>query len=177
MCEGDDDEISSTKYRGIIGALNHLALMTRPDISFALSVLASKCRCPTYGDLRRVKHLFRFVIATKHIGLNFKRDGDFQLYVFADASYASREETRSQSGYAFMLGLDNAAFYVKSTKQQLVTLSSTEAEYVAMFHSVTEAVFLKRLLEQLGFEQEPIPVFQDNTSTYSGRRVRRTFIE
>jgi len=46
-CEGDDEEISSTKYRGIIGALNHLALMTRPDISFALSMLASKCRCRT----------------------------------------------------------------------------------------------------------------------------------
>ena len=174
-CEGDDDEISSTKYRGIIGALNHLALMTRPDISFALSVLASKCRCPTYGDLRRVKHLFRFVIATKHIGLNFKRDGDFQLYVYADASYASREETRSQSGYAFTLGLGNAAFYVKSTKQQLVTLSSTEAEYVAMFHSVTEAVFLKRLLEQLGFDQDPIPVFQDNTSTIQWAQGKENF--
>ena len=86
------------------------------------------------------------MIATKHIGLNFKRDGDFQLYVYADASYASREETRSQSGYAFTSGLDNAAFYVKSTKQQLVTLSSTEAEFVAMFHSMTKAVFLKRLL-------------------------------
>ena len=104
-------------------------------------------------------------MGTSHIGVNFKRDSDFQLHIWADASYASRDEARSQSGYCFSLGEDNAAFYVKSTKQHLVTLSSTESEYIAMLHSVTEAVFLRRLLEQLDFTQGPIPVFQDNQST------------
>ena len=77
----DDEAIDSTRYKGVIGALNHLALMTRPDISFSLSVLASKCNSPTRGDVRRVKHLFRFVMGTRHLGLNFKRDSDFQLHV------------------------------------------------------------------------------------------------
>ena len=162
---GVDEPVDATWYKGIIGALNYLALMTRPDISYALSVLASKCTSPTVGDIRRVKHLFRYVMSTRHIGLNFKHDSDFQLHVWADASYASRDGARSQSGYCFSLGANNAAFYVKSTKQQLVTLSSTESEYVAMFHSSTEAVFLKRLMEHLDFPQAPIVVYQDNQST------------
>ena len=171
----DDEAIDSTWYKGVIGALNHLALMTRPDISFSLSVLASKCNSPTRGDVRRVKHLFRFVMGTRHLGLNFKRDSDFQLHVWADASYASREETRSQTGYCFSLGADNATIYAKSTKQHLVTLSSTESEYVAMFHSCTEVVFLKRLLQQLGFDQDPITIYQDNQSTIHWAEGKENF--
>ena len=164
VLEGDDEEIDGTWYKGIIGAMNYLALMTRPDMSFALSVLASKCQCPTYGDYRKVRHLFKFAMGTAHMGINFRNDDDFQLCVYADASYASREDCRSQNGYCMALGAGNAAFYCKSSKQQLVTLSSTEAEYVAMFHSATEVVFLKRLVQQMGFVQEPVTVFQDNES-------------
>lgn len=162
--EGDDRPINSTWYKGIIGALNYLALMTRPDMSFALSVLASRCQSPTKGDFRKAKHLFKFAMGTAHMGVQFRSDDDFQLYVWADASYASREDARSQNGYCMSLGASNAAFYCKSSKQHLVTLSSTEAEYVAMFHAATEVVFLRRLVQQLGFVQQPVTVFQDNES-------------
>ena len=162
--DGDEVPINPSWYKGIIGALNYLALMTRPDMSFALSVLASKCQSPTKGDYRKVKHLFKFAMGTAHIGLQFQSDDDFQLHVWADASYASREDARSQNGYCMSLGATNAAFYSKSSKQQLVTLSSTESEYVAMFHASTEVVFLRRLIQQLGFVQEPIKVYQDNES-------------
>ena len=172
---GDEEPINSTWYKGIIGALNYLALMTRPDISFAMSVLASKCNAPTMGDVRRVKYLFRFVMNTRHKGLNFKHDEDFQLHAWADASYATRDEARSQSGYCYSLGAGNAAFYSKSTKQQLVTLSSTEAEYVAMFHSSTESVFLRRLLEHMGFQQGPTTTFQDNMSTIHWANGKENF--
>ena len=97
--------------------------------------------------------------------MTFKADEDWQLVAWADASFATRESARSQTGYCFALGKDNASFYAKSQKQNLVTLSSTEAEYVALFHTVTEAVYIRRLLEELGFPQLPTIVFQDNQST------------
>jgi hypothetical protein len=164
--EPDDDvEVDSTKYRAVIGALNHLAIMTRPDISLAMSLLASKCSCPTMRDIRQIRVLFRYVMRTQHIGLNFKHDSDFRLIGWADASFATRTKYMSQSGYGFTLGFDNATFYTRSSKQQLVTMSSTEAEYVALFHASCEAVWLKRLLTQLGFHQSVVTIFQDNLST------------
>lgn len=70
------------------------------------------------------------------------------------------------SGYCFALGAENAVFYAKSKKQSLVTLSSTEAEYVALHHTVTEVVYLRRLLSSLGFKQQhPTVIYQDNQST------------
>ena len=44
-----------------------------------------------------------------------------------------------------------------------------------MFHSVTESVFLKRLLQQLGFDQAPIPVYQDNQSAIQWALGRENF--
>ena len=167
----DSESIDASWYKGIIGALNYLAIMTRPDISYCMSVLASKCNSPDKGDFRRVKHLFRFVMGTRHLGLNFQCDSDMQLHIWADASYASHSDARSQTGYSFALGETNAAFYVK----HLVTLSSTESEYVACFHSICEAVFLRRLLEQLGFPQEPLPLFQDNQSVLHWLEGRQNF--
>ena len=46
-----------------------------------------------------------------------------------------------------------------SSKQLIVTLSPTESEYVALFACATEVVFLRRLLQELGFDQGPAIVF------------------
>ena len=113
-----------------------------------------------------LKRVMRYIAGTKDQGMVFKRDDDWQLTAWADASYGTRTGARSQTGYCFSLGANNAVFYSKSQKQNLVTLSSTGGEYVALFHSVTEVVYLRRLLASMGFAQEdPTLVFQDNQST------------
>jgi hypothetical protein len=57
--------------------------------------------------------------------------------MYADASYASREGERSQTGYCAALGEGSGCFYVKSQKQSIVTWSSAEAEHVALYHAVS----------------------------------------
>lgn len=162
---GDELPIDPTWYRGVVGAINYAAIMTRPDLLFAMSILSAHTQAPTKLQQRMVKRVMKYVVGTKDQKLTFKADEDWQLVAWADASFATRENARSQSGYCFALGADNASFHAKSQKQNLVTLSSTEAEYVALFHTVTEVVYLRRLLEELGFPQLPTIVFQDNQST------------
>ena len=163
--EGDEEPIDSTWFKGVVGALLYLGTMTRPDLLFCLSILASHSNAPTVADKRAVRRVLRYVQATSNKGLLFRADEDTQLYAWADASFASREDSRSQSGYCFSIGRDNASFYARSSKQLIVTLSSTESEYVALFACATEVVFLRRLLQELGFDQGPAVVFQDNMST------------
>lgn len=104
----------------------------------------------------------------------FQGDDDWDLTVYADASYASRNGSKSQSGYCVSLGANNAVFYAKSQKQNIVTLSSTEAEYVALHHAATEVVYLRRLLASLGYEQkQPTIIWQDNQSTILWARGQR----
>ena len=66
-----------------------------------------------------------------------------RLHGFVDVSWAEDIDTRhSQSGYVFCYG--NAAISWSSHLQHLVTLSSTEAEYVALGDAVKEALYLRK---------------------------------
>lgn len=164
--EDDEVAVDATWYRGVIGAINYAAGMSRPDLLYAMSVLAEHCNNPTRLHRRMLKRVMRYIRGTLDVGLHYKCDEDWNLTCWADASFATRTGARSQTGYCFALGEQNATFYAKSQKQSLVTLSSTEAEYVALFHAATEVVYLRRLLDSMGFGQEdPTVIFQDNQST------------
>jgi hypothetical protein len=54
--------------------------------------------------------------------------------------------------------------YSKSTKQKMVTKSSTEAELVAASNSIPVAFFIRDIIQSLGYTTQ-IQLFQDNTST------------
>jgi hypothetical protein len=70
----DKDPVEVELYLSYIGALNYLAQFTRPDIMFALSLCAQKCRHPTKRDLRKVIRIFCYIAGTKSHGLRFARE-------------------------------------------------------------------------------------------------------
>jgi hypothetical protein len=51
------------------------------------------------------------------------------------------------SGYAFLI--DGSAVSWSARKQELVTLSTAEAEYVAATHAAKEAIWLHKLIGKL----------------------------
>ena len=55
--------------------------------------------------------------------------------------------------------------YSASKKQKLVTKSSTEAELVALTSAMEEVLWLRGLLEELGYPQPSTKIEQDNKST------------
>ena len=71
---------------------------------------------------------------------------------FTESDYAGdQDDRRSTSGYVFMLG--TCAISLSSKKQPIVTLSSTKAEFVAATTYPCQAIWLKRILEELQFKQ------------------------
>jgi hypothetical protein len=62
------------------------------------------------------------------------------LEEYVDADGASQEHRRTISGFVFLV--DGGAVSWSSKKQELVTLSTTEAEYVAATHAAKEAVWI-----------------------------------
>lgn len=87
--------------------------------------------------------------------LEFLRDVDWA------ADSISR---RSTSGYVFKLY--GCTICWSSKRQPSVALSSTEAEYVALSHAVSEACWLKFLLNDLILQKEfSIIIYEDNQST------------
>jgi hypothetical protein len=73
------------------------------------------------------------------------------------------EDRRAVSGYAFLI--DGAAVSWSSKRQEIVSLSTTESEYVAATHAAKEALWLRSLIAELFTPLvEPITVFSDNQS-------------
>jgi hypothetical protein len=112
-----------------------------------------------------VNKIFSYISNTMDYGLTFS-PGDIQLYCHVDASYNYYNDARGHMGYSFSLGKNDASFYAKSQKIKLVCLSSTEAEYVALCEATRDAVWLERLLSNIGFSNnKPVIMFEDNKST------------
>jgi hypothetical protein len=162
----DDEKVDKNKYLSYVGLINYLACYTRPDLLYALSRVAQQCSNPNRGDMRRVIHIFRYIIDTKNERLIFKSNIPVILFAWVDASYNCYIDGRSHYGYNLAIGIDNGSFLSKSGKIKMVTLSSCESERVSLCYGSTEVVYTRRLLNDLGFTQEqPTIIFEDNQST------------
>ena len=89
-----------------------------------------------------------------------------QIYYWIDAAYGTHTDGRGHTGMIITVGPDNAPIVTKSRKQKLNTLSSTEAELVALDESVLHLLWLvQEVIAFMGYPQTPVCVYQDNKST------------
>lgn len=164
---GDEEAVDATKYRALIGGMNYYQSVFRPDLAYLVSVGASAMQSPSVRDWRMLERGMRYIDGTQGVKMRFHRDGDYRLHGWADASFQTRLWLRSQTGYSFSLGELNAMFYVKSQMQTPLAQSSTEAEYIALYQCVCEAVWLRKLLKALLLDDRAVVIYQDNTSAIS----------
>jgi hypothetical protein len=129
-----------------LGSINFLAGNTRPDILYTISKAAQRCNAPNQRDLQDLQRVLHYVATTIDQGITYKHNSALQLQCYEDASHNSYLDGKGHLGMLFTLGDNDAAFYAKSQKMKLVTLSSNETEYVALCEASTELVFLRQLL-------------------------------
>nr|GFB32049.1 putative ATP-dependent RNA helicase DHX37 [Tanacetum cinerariifolium] len=83
---------------------------------------------------------------------------------FVDSGYdKDPDKGRSITGYAFLV--HRCVVSWKATLQHVVTLSTTEAESMALTEAVNEAIWLRGLLKELGVELNTVTVNCDNQGT------------
>ena len=107
-------------------------LCTRPDVTFAVNTLATRCAGATIRDLDAIHEVILYLKCTAHLGSSFQCHTVGRLYGWADAAYACHRDGKSHSGMFLSYGLPGTGkFSSTSKKQSLVCLSSTEAELYA----------------------------------------------
>ena len=158
----DIARMKNVPYREAVGSLMYTAMGTRPDIALATSTVAQFCDNPGWVHWEAVKRIFRYLLGTKKLELVY--GGESRGIVgYVDADGALQEHRRAISGYIFMVG--GGAVSWSSKKQEFVTLSTTEAEYITQTHAAKEAVWLCHLLTELfGPMEGPTTLFSDSKS-------------
>ncbi|RVX12855.1 Retrovirus-related Pol polyprotein from transposon RE1 [Vitis vinifera] len=86
---------------------------------------------------------------------------------YADSDWAgSVDDMKSTSGYVFTIG--SGVICWNSRKQEVVAQSTTEAEYISLAAAANQAIWLRKLLADLGQEQSsPTELYCDNKSAIS----------
>ncbi|CAL5420691.1 unnamed protein product [Camellia sinensis] len=157
-------KIDNILYKQMVGSLMYLTI-TRPDIMHGVSLISRYMEHPTELYLLAAKRIFRYLKGTTDFGILYKKGEQSGLIGFTDSDYASDSNDRkSTSGYIFTMGSGVISWL--SRKQPIVTLSTTEAEFVAVASCACQAIWLRRLLETL---QHPhngsTPIYCGNSST------------
>ena len=147
-----------------MGALQYLALSTRPDIAQAVNTVSRYANKPTAQHVQAVKRILRYLAGTRNNGIEYKSDGTHHvlLHGYADADWGGDHDSRrSTTGFIFKIA--DGAISWSSKLQHTVALSTAEAEYLSAGAAAQEAVWLRTMLSELHFKQEePTIIFEDN---------------
>lgn len=161
-------EMRPIPYQSAVGALNHAAVMTRPDIAFAVHKVSQFCSNPGQAHWSAVKRIFRYLKGTRDqvLTLGGKSTNVLtrNLTAYSDADLAnSPDNARSVSGFAMLF--NNGCFAWSAKKQTVTALSTSEAEYYAAVHVGREILWIRELLPELGYALDhPTTLRVDNMS-------------
>src|SRR5210317_1055697 len=153
-------------YRTGVGMLLYLIKYSRPDISNPIRELSKVVDGATEAAFKELKRNVNFILKTKKLGLKLKprfdERGLFWIEAYSDSDYATDTETR-KSVTGFIIYFCGVPVSWCSRSQRSVTLSSSEAEYIALSETAKEIVFLYQLVIEMGLEVKlPITVRVDN---------------
>lgn len=159
----------SVPYLQAVGALMYLAVASRPDIAYAVGVLARFSKNPGLLHWKAVKHLFRYLKGTLDYKLTYTgMDSSPQLFTtYTDADHGGNPDNgRSTSGYVVKMG--SGAISWSSRLQGIVALSTTEAEFIAATSAGQEILWLRNLFTEFGYTMDfPSTLYIDNRSALS----------
>ena len=116
----------------------------------------------TENDWKDIKRIFRYLKGTSDLGLTYKAK-DENLEAITDASFRDWSDSSSIGGYIIKLFGDPIMW--RSHKETYVTLSTCQAEYLAMSEACQELVSLDKAIRDItGKTMYPVTIWCDNKS-------------
>ena len=144
--------MSKVPYASAIGNLMYAMMCIRPDIAHAVGVVSRFMSRPRKQHWEAVKWILRYLKGLLDICLYFT-GASLKLQGYVDADFAGDIDSR-KSTTKFVFTLGGTVISWVSNLQKIVTLSTTEAEYVAASEAGKEIIQLHGFLEELGKKQE-----------------------
>ena len=155
-------KLKAEAFHTFVAKALFLMKRSRPDIMPTVAFLCTRVREPTTYDWQKLVRMMDFLKRTKEESLTLESDGKYDIVWSMDAAFAVHPDAKSHTGITMTMGKGSA--YTASTKQKLVTRSSTEAELVAIDDGMASLLWTKYFLEAQGHNVKQCVVLQDNES-------------
>jgi hypothetical protein len=100
---------------------------------------------------------------TPTLGLLYPKGSEFDIVGFSDADYAGdKVDRKSTSGTDHFLGRSLVCW--SSKKQNCVSVSTVEAEYITAGSCCAQLLWMKQTLKDYGINKKMVPLYCDNES-------------
>ncbi|WVZ75275.1 hypothetical protein U9M48_023347 [Paspalum notatum var. saurae] len=178
---GDSNPMTTPMSGGLEGIsrddrLTSVPTTTKPDIQFAVCLCARYQASPrtshrqvvsqVHSHRQALKRIFRYLKFTPELGFWYSSGSSLSLRGFSDTDHAGcRIDRKSTSTTCQLLG--TSLFSWSSRKQASVSLSTTEAEYIAAASCCSQLLWMKATLSDFGLRFGRIPLLVDSTSAIS----------
>jgi transposase InsO family protein len=174
------DEKLATTFREIVGGLLYASTSTRLDIASAVGLLSRKMCKPSIRNVNQIKRVLRYLSGTRNKRLIFKSNngGALKITAWTDSDWAGEVAGRSStSGIAVCI--NNTAVTWRSSRQNCISRSSVEAEFVAAAETAGEVTWVQRIVSELTDQHQIMtPIFMDSEGARAlaenGTPTRRT---
>ena len=151
-------------WHSYVAKLLYLSKRTRHDILTLVAFLTTRVQAPTEDDQAKLHRGIKYLTGTANLTLTLRVEGPIRVSAYVDASFATHSaDMKSHTGVYVTLG--HGAIYCRSSKQKLVTKSSTEAELVGISDALPQVIWVKHFLDAQGHAPHPAHIWEDNLST------------
>jgi hypothetical protein len=171
--EDQADDNLVRQYQSLVAKLLYPTSIIRPDLAWHVNFMARFATNPTEEQLSLLKRMVRYYKGTASLSIKYQGNrpkADIKdpshtvnIIAYSDSAFGDNNERKSSAGYVITMAGGVVSF--KSYRQRLVTLSSTESEYIALTYAAKEAAWLQRLLAQVGYigtDLKPLQLYTDN---------------
>jgi hypothetical protein len=151
-------------FRTFVAKLLYLSKRVRPECLAAVAFLTTRVHEVDEDDMGKLRRLLGYLRATQNRGITLRIGDNMTVRAYIDASYGVHKSSgKSHTGCAIVLG-DAGVLSARSSKQKIVTKSSTEAELVGLSDSAAHAIHLRNFVIAQGNSVGPAVIYQDNLS-------------
>jgi len=123
------DKRRKEAFHSAVAKALYLAKRVRPETLVAVSFLTTRVQAPDEDDWAKLVRLYKYLAGEPNLVLVLRFHNSLSIMAYVDAAFAVHRDMKSHTG-AFMT-MGGGAIGPSSTKQKLVTKSSTESEFVA----------------------------------------------
>lgn len=165
LLKQDSPLTDATVYRQGIGKLSFLAHAVRVDIALAVNFLASFNQAPCVVHQHLLHKLLKYVVDTKFYKITYtKPSGPLVPTVYTDASWGSGYPESEKTYEGLLVLMCGGPICWRSTKQKSISLSTAEAEYMALSEGTKSAKWLTEVFQDFMPKSPPLTVdiFVDN---------------
>lgn len=171
----EQEKMRAIPYASAVGSIMYAMLSTRPDVAYALSAVSRYQSNPGEAHWGASKNILKYLRRTMGMFLVYGGEEELVVNGYTDASFQTdKDDSRSQSGYVFCL--NGGAVSWKSSKQETVADSTTEAEYLAASEAAKEAVWIRKFVSELGVvpsASSPMDLYCDNSGAIAQAKEPR----